>query len=144
MTRLTPRIYLDIIKHLQRLPRPPSRAAFERRQMQQLEHFARQLGRTSPTRQAESHAALAQGQEDGGHVAVEGEGFVELVDAGGVRGRGLEGRRAVRVDPEGPQGVVEAEDDEAGEGLLVGEGCCWGWGGGGEGGAGGGGVEGAK
>lgn len=48
---------------------------------------------------------------------------MEAVDRARVAGgRGLERRRAVRVDPEGPQGVVEVEDDEARHGLQVGEG----------------------
>lgn len=38
------------------------------------------------------------------------------------RGRDFEGRRAVGVDPEGPEGVVQVEDYEAREGLQVGEG----------------------
>lgn len=38
-----------------------------------------------------------------------------------MRGVGLEGREDVGVDPEGPQGVVEVEDDELGEGESGGE-----------------------
>lgn len=29
----------------------------------------------------------------------------------------------MRVDPEGPEGVVKVEDDERGEGKVVGERC---------------------
>ena len=44
----------------------------------------------------------------------------------------------MRVAPEGPEGVVEVEDEEGGEGEVVGE-CGWDGGGGEEGGGEGGG-----
>lgn len=66
---------------------------------------------------------------------VEGVVLAVAVRGGGVGGVGLDGGRDVGVDPERPQGVVEIEDDELGEGEGgVGEG------GGEEGGGGGCGV----
>jgi hypothetical protein len=144
MSHLTPRIYLHVIEHFYRLPRLPRSPAgiLQRRQMQQLQHLPRHLRRLRPARQSQLHAALLQRHEDGRHILAEGERFAEPVDAGRVGRRGLQRRRAVRVDPEGPQRVVEVEDDEARERLEVCEGGGRGRGERGEGGAGGGGVEG--
>lgn len=62
-----------------------------------------------------------------GDGRVEGECLAVFVaDGGGVGGGrsgggdGFEGRGDVGVDPEGPEGVVEVEDDEGGEREGVG------------------------
>lgn len=59
------------------------------------------------------------GLQDAGDVGVEGKGLAVAVfgDAAGVAaGDGFQGGRAVRVAPEGPEGVVEVEDEDAGKG----------------------------
>jgi hypothetical protein len=76
-------------------------------------------------RKAHCDAAVVRGAQDGGHAGVEGEVLavaVAHVGAGfaGAVG-GFEGRGDVRVDPEGPQRVVQVEDDEGGQGERVGE-----------------------
>lgn len=53
--------------------------------------------------------------QDVGDVGVEGEVFAFAVGGEGVGGVGLEGPEDVGVYPEGPEGVVEVEDDEFGE-----------------------------
>ena len=93
-----------------------------------------------PAREAEDNAVVVGGAKDGRDGGVEGEvlGFVAVEHVRGARGGGGTGGRGfgegwgdVRVDPEGPEGVVEVEDDEGGEREGVGE--CFGDGGGGGG-----------
>ena len=86
-----------------------------------------QAGRVGPRRDAElDGSARAGGRageklEDVGDVGVKGVLLAVAVGGEGVRAVWLEGRRDVRVYPEWPEGVVEVEDDEFGEGPAVGE-----------------------
>lgn len=61
-------------------------------------------------------------EQDGGDVRVKGEGFAQPVDGFGVVVLSFQGRGDVGVDPEGPEGVVEVEDDYSREGEAVGKG----------------------
>ncbi|CAH0054862.1 unnamed protein product [Clonostachys solani] len=115
-------------------------------EVEQLEQVAGEGGRRGAGGDGEPGAVgcaeVREGVEDGGDVRVEGEGLAEAVGGGVLRvvvggGGGLEGRGDVAVDPEGPQGVVEVEDDEFWEGEgRVAEGGGEGFEGCGEGGGG--------
>lgn len=68
-------------------------------------------------RDAELDGRAGEGEElqDLGDVGVEGVLFAVAICGKGVRCVGLERGRDVCVYPEGPEGVVEVEDDELGE-----------------------------
>ena len=85
--------------------------------MQDPEQVPRQARRAGAAGDGDAHARARQGGQHGGHVVVEGEGLAEAVRGGGglAAAAGLQRRRDVGVDPEGPEGVVEVEDDERGE-----------------------------
>lgn len=92
------------------------------RHVQHLEHVAPEVGRRGAARDAEAHAGEGEPVQDRGDVAVEGEGLADLVRAGGVRGvPGAQGRVHVRVDPEGPERVVQVEDHRARQRAAVGQ-----------------------
>ncbi|CAG9973997.1 unnamed protein product [Clonostachys byssicola] len=111
-------------------------------QVEQLEQVAGEGGRRGARGDGEFGAVgcaeVREGVEDGGDVWVECEGLAEAVCGGGVLGVcGLEWRGDVAVDPEGPEGEVEVEDDELWEGEgRVAEGRGEGFEGCGEGGGG--------
>lgn len=91
--------------------------------VQQLQHLAGEVGRAGAARDADADAQLREGVQHRGDVGVEGVVLADLVRDGGVVGPrdGLEAAAAdVGVDPEGPQGVVEVEDEELGQGPAVG------------------------
>lgn len=91
-----------------------------RRHVQHLEHVAPEVGRVGAARDAQAHPReRRQGVQHARHVAVEGEGLPHLVRAGAVRRVRPQRRVHVRVYPEGPERVVEVEDDGARERAAV-------------------------
>jgi hypothetical protein len=104
-----------------------------------LQHVPGQVRGVRSTGHAHGEAPLSGGVQDAGHVRVQGKGLAPLVLDAGVGVFGFDGRGHVGVDPEGPEGVVEVEDDNTREGQRVKE---RGWTGVGEGATGrGGGLE---
>lgn len=92
--------------------------------VQQLEHLPRQVGRARAARDADADAQVREAVQHRRHVRVEGVVLADFIGDGGVvgPGHGLEaGPAHVGVDPEGPEGVVEVEDEELGEGPAVGQ-----------------------
>lgn len=75
-----------------------------------------------PAREAHWDAEIIRSAQDGGHALVEGVVLTVAVEhvgaaAGGGGGFAGDGERGggVCVDPEGPQSIVEVEDEEGGE-----------------------------
>lgn len=87
--------------------------------VQQLEHFSAQVRGVCAARDPELDPRGAEPVQHRGHVVVEREGLADLVGTCVVCRVGLEGRVDVRIDPEGPERVVEVEHDEARERLAV-------------------------
>ncbi|CAH0025923.1 unnamed protein product [Clonostachys rhizophaga] len=138
---LGPRV--DLRPAVEGVEGPALPALGSQRKVEQLEQVAGERGRRGARGDGELGAVggpqVREGVEDGGDVGVECEGLAEAVcGGGGVLGGGwLEGRGDVAVDPEGPEGVVEVEDDELWEGQgRVAEGRGEGFEGCGEGGRG--------
>lgn len=90
--------------------------------MQELEHISRQLRRRGTTGYTNLDTQLWKRVQNGGNVSVKGKGFARAVGARCVVAawHGLEGGAAyVRVDPKGPESVIEVKDEELGQRAAI-------------------------
>lgn len=134
MRDLVPRVDLQVIEELARWPRlcrvilaapqgttrvrtaAVAAGLARRRDQQHAQQLVGEVRRARAARCRDLQALGARGCQDARHVRVEGKGLAMAVACSAAARLRLQRGRAVRVDPEGPEGVVEVEDEDGRKG----------------------------